>query len=53
MYIVFENAATRRFCDADLMDEPVSVAETGTAQVPQEVGEALVAHYDRISVKED
>jgi len=30
------------------MDEPVEFHATGTAQVPREVGEALVAEYDAL-----
>jgi len=40
--------ATRRHYNDELMDEPVTYNANGTAQVPDDVGEALVAHYDAI-----
>lgn len=48
MWIKSTNDATRRLFDADLMDEPVEFSENGTAQVSEDVGEALVSHYDDI-----
>lgn len=61
MYITNENSATRRIYTEEivdeegepLLDEPVEFADTGTAQVPREVGEALIARYDCIREKED
>ena len=35
------------------MQGPVSFSETGTAQVPFEVGERLVAEIDAIEITED
>ena len=52
MYVTNKNRATRRLFNAELMDEPVEFAETGTAQVPADVGEALVEQYDSIEPKE-
>lgn len=52
MYITNENSATRRLFNAELMDEPVEFAETGTAQVEEGVGERLVAEYDTINHKQ-
>lgn len=48
MWIKCTNPATSRLYNADLMDEPVTFTENGTAQVPKAVGEALVDHYDVI-----
>lgn len=48
MWIRITNSATTRLYNEDLMDEPVSFNENGTAQVSREVGEAMVAHYDVI-----
>jgi hypothetical protein len=53
VFIITENRATRRLYDDELMDEPVEFAETGTAQVSEDVGEALVAQYDAIRRKEE
>ncbi|WP_324757095.1 hypothetical protein [Haloarcula montana] len=52
MYVTNTNTATQRLFNSGFMDEPVEFADTGTAQVPQEVGEALVDHYDTIKLKE-
>ena len=52
MYVINENRATRRLYNDEIMDEPVEFASTGTAQVPEEVGEALVAQYETIRRKE-
>lgn len=48
MWIINENEATRRHYNEELMDEPVEYNENGTAQVAEEVGEALCEHYDSI-----
>ncbi|WP_161972941.1 hypothetical protein [Halostella pelagica] len=53
MYVINENSATRRLYNDEIMDEPVEFAETGTAQVDQELGEALVSEYDSIRRKDD
>jgi len=57
MYIQTSNQQLQSLYNEDLMgddyDPPgVEFAETGTAQVTQEVGERLVEHYDSITVKE-
>lgn len=52
MYVTNTNTATQRLFNSDLMDEPVEFADSGTAQVTQEVGEALVNQYDAIEPKE-
>lgn len=60
MWIKNTNSATRRLFNTDitdddgepLLDEPVEFASNGTAQVTQEVGAALVDHYDDIEHKE-
>jgi len=55
MWIINTNSATRRLFNRDLtdddeplLDDPVEFNDNGTAQVSQEVGEALVDHYDTI-----
>jgi len=48
MRVINDNAATRRLFNEDLMDEPVEFASTGTAQVTEDVGEALCDRYDDI-----
>lgn len=48
MRIRITNPATSRLYNEDLMDEPVEFASTGTARVPKDVGERLVAEYDVI-----
>lgn len=48
MWIKTTQGATSRFYDAELMDAPVEFSENGTAQVPKDVGEELVARYDAI-----
>lgn len=53
MWIRCTNDATAHLYDGELMDEPVSFGETGTAQVPKAVGEALVAEYDAIEPTTD
>lgn len=52
MWILNDNAATSRIYNDEVMDEPVTFNASGTAQVPEEVGEALVAHYDSIRPSE-
>jgi hypothetical protein len=49
MWIQLQNQATRRLYNEEVMDEPVEFASTGRAQVPDDVGERLVAHYDEIN----
>jgi hypothetical protein len=51
MWIINENSATQRLFNRDLMDEPVEFSSNGTAQVSEDVGEALVDHYDTIHRK--
>ncbi|WP_323190455.1 hypothetical protein [Halostella sp. PRR32] len=54
MFVINENSATRRLYNDEIMDEPVEFAETtGTAQVDQELGKALVSEYDSIRRKDD
>jgi len=53
MWIKNTNPASRQVYDAELMDEPVSFSENGTAQVPSDVGEALIAHYEAIEPHSD
>lgn len=48
MWIECTNDAIRRLFNEDLMDEPVTFSENGTAQVRREVGEAMCARYDAI-----
>ena len=48
MWIQIDNDATRRLFNDDVMDEPITFSGNGTAQVPGDVGEALVDHYDAI-----
>jgi len=48
MRIKITRESTTRLYNERLMDEPVEFASTGTAQVPQDVGERLVDHYDVI-----
>lgn len=48
MWIETTNAATQSLFNDELMDEPIEFADTGRAQVPDDVGERLVAHYDTI-----
>lgn len=48
MWIKCTNEATVRLYDADLLDAPVEFNDSGTAQVPQSVGESLIDHYDAI-----
>jgi hypothetical protein len=48
MWIINDNAATSRIYNDDVVDAPVSFNENGTAQVADDVGEALVANYDAI-----
>lgn len=38
----------RRLYNAEVMEEPIEFNSNGTAQVTQEIGEQLVAHYDGI-----
>jgi len=52
MWITNTNTATQRLFNEDLMDDPVEFAGSGAAQVTEEVGEALVDHYDVIEPKE-
>lgn len=47
MYIECTNPSTSRL-KRPWMDEPVAFASTGTAQVPQDVGERLVSEVDAI-----
>jgi len=47
MWIQIDTATSRLYNDA-VMDEPVEFNANGTAQVPDAVGEAMVAHYDAI-----
>lgn len=48
MWIQCTNPATSRLYNADIMDTPVSFSDTGTAQVPKDIGEAMVERYDAI-----
>lgn len=48
MRIQIDNDATTRLFNDDVMDEPISFDENGTAEIPDDVGEALVDHYDAI-----
>ena len=48
MWIQCTNPATKRLYNADIMDAPVTFSDSGTAQVPKDVGEAMVARYDAI-----
>jgi len=56
MWIEITNPATRSLYtddlvddeDEPLMDEPVEFSENNTAQVSEELGEALVAQYEDI-----
>jgi hypothetical protein len=52
MWIINDNAATSRIYNDELMDKPVAFNASGTVQVPEEVGEAMVAHYDSIRPSE-
>lgn len=52
MWIQTSNSATRRLYDAELMTEPVEFSATGTAQVPRDIGEALIEAYDTIEPME-
>ena len=52
MFIRCTNDATRSLKLA-WMDEPVEFASTGTAQVPQDVGERLVDELDAVEPMED
>lgn len=48
IWIKCENPATRRLYNAEFMDEPVEFSENGTANVPKDVGVALVENYESI-----
>ncbi|OYR79327.1 hypothetical protein DJ84_18405 [Halorubrum ezzemoulense] len=60
MYIKNTNQATKSLYTEELvddeneplLDEPVEFADNGTAQVTQQVGEALVERYDAIEPKD-
>lgn len=43
------NAATVALHDTEITDEPVDFSSNGTAQVSQDVGEALIEKYDAIT----
>ena len=45
------NPATKRLYNADLMDEPIEFSEKHTAQVPEDVAERVVEHYEQIEYK--
>lgn len=47
-WIETTNPATRRLFNEDVVDEPVTFNENGTAQVSADVAEALCDHYDTI-----
>lgn len=51
MWIECVNSATESLYNEELMDEPVVFGRSGTAQVPKDVGEALVEEYDVIRPK--
>lgn len=51
MWIKNENEATSRLYDAEL-DVAVAFNSNGTAQVPKDVGEQLVARYEAIQAHE-
>ena len=51
MWIRCNNQHTKRL-KTSWMDGPISFSETGTAQVPFEVGERLVAEIDAIQPKD-
>lgn len=48
MWITCEKESTVRLYNDEVMDEPVEFNASGTAQVPDTVGEAMVDHYDCI-----
>lgn len=52
MHVKCTNEATQRL-KTDWMEEPVEFADTGTAQVTQDVGERLVDELDAIEPYED
>lgn len=40
---------TKRLYDDEVMDAPVEFSDSGSAQVPADVGEALIDKYDDIT----
>jgi len=48
MWVHCTNSATKRLYNEELMDEPVEFGDSSTVQVPADVGEAMVEHYDAI-----
>lgn len=49
MWIQTKHTATEELYVAEIMDEPVEFSANGTAQVKQDVGEALIQTYDGIT----
>lgn len=48
MWIQCTNEATTGLYNDEVMDEPVGFSDNGTAQVPADVGEQMIDHYDVI-----
>lgn len=48
MWIECTNEATKSLYVEDVMDEPVEFSDNNKAQVPSDVGEALVSRYEAI-----
>jgi len=52
VWITTQSNSLQRLYNAELMDSPVAFNQNGTAQVEEDVGEALVDHYENINYKE-
>lgn len=53
MWIELTDGDTTELYNRDIMDEPVSFSDSGTAQVSKDVGKALIDKYDNIERKSE